>query len=290
MNFAVTSWSSSEEKDKSTRIPGFMVVGLVVVLINAVLDLERDLKTSAFIVLLMGLALTAILFLTYKGYTQAGIAGIVFTMNPFLVVITFAEGLQTGGYLFILPLLFALAFLVSSNKNSSAKIALYFFVTVCSFSVCVLFAGSTSNWQVIAPSLATQMFTFNSICVIILCAVFASMGIYFERKYKAELLTEKNKAELQETKIRIQNKNLEEIAFMSAHTIRAPLSNILALVSLINPDAITDPFHKEVVQHLQTSAQQLDDVIYKIVHKTHGREEHQVVTAPDARYEQDHAR
>ena len=260
--------SAADKKERSKRVLRFGSIALIVMLFNAALDIKRGIFVSAALIALMTLALLVILAIVYRGYTKTAIAAIVLTINPLLVLIAFAEGLQTGGYLFILPLMFALAFLIGNIQIAFLEMAAYFLVTVCSFCTCIVFGSHTTEWQHISTSLAAQMFTFNSICVICLSAVFAYMGIYFERSYKAALLAEKNKADLQKQKIEGQNKHLQEIAFMSAHVVRAPLSNILALISMIDEDKINDAAAKEIIRHLHASANTLDEAIKGIVVKT----------------------
>ena len=240
-------------------------MGLFVMLMNAALDFIRGLHISGILLLLMAFVMSIILWLLSKGFVKGMIAAIVFTLNPFLIMIAFAEGLKTGGYLFILPLLFALAFLMSNNKVIFFEMAVYFIITILSFCICILFCGETSKWQYISANLYAQMFAFNSICVVCLCALFAYIGIYFEKQYETALLAAKNKAELQEQKIKGQHANLQQIAFLNAHIVRSPLSNILALTSLIDTEKITDFRNKEMIEHLQTSAQKLDDAIREIV-------------------------
>lgn len=259
---------NEENNERSKRTLRFGLIALFVMLLNGLLDFIRGLSVSAFLVLLMAFTLSIILAAIYKGYTKGTITAIVLTINPFLVMISFAEGLRTGGYLFILPLLFALAFLMGNIRILFSEMAAYFLLTVCSFCICILFCGDLSKWQPMSPGLYTQMFTFNSICVACLCAIFAFTGIYFERRYKAALLTAKNTAEIHEQKIKGQNEYLQEIAFMNAHVLRSPLANILALTALINPEKITDAANKELIEYLQISAQQLDEAIREIVAKT----------------------
>lgn len=240
-------------------------MALFVMLMNAVLDFLRGLQVSGILILILAFAMSIILWAIYKGYTKGMIAAIVFTVNPFLVMVAFAEGLKTGGYLFILPLLFGLAFLMNNVRVNFAEMAIHFFITVSSFCICILFCGETSRWQPISSKLYSNMFTFNSISVVCLCALFAYIGINFEKKHQAALLAAKDKAETQEKKIKGQNANLQQIAFLNAHIVRSPLSNILALTSLINTEKITDPYNKEMIEHLQTSAHKLDDAIKEIV-------------------------
>ena len=256
-----------ESKEKSRKTFRFGFMALVVMLMNAALDFLRGLNISGTLILVMAFSMSIILLATYKGYTRGTVAAIIFTVNPLLVLVAFAEGLKTGGYLFILPLLLAQTFMMGNIKMHFFEMTVYFVVTVASFCTCILFCNETSRWQYISLNLYAQMFTFNSICVVCLCAVFAYTGIYFEKKYKAALLVAKNKAEIQEQKIKGQNEHLQEIAFMNAHILRLPVANILALSGLINPES-TDAGNKELIEHIQTSAHQLDDAIRKIVSKT----------------------
>src|SRR5205085_12268947 len=99
----------------------------------------------------------------------------------------------------------------------------------------------------------------------------AYMGIRFEVLYREQLLTAKNKAEIQEERIKKQTDHLQDIAFINAHIVRSPLANILALTSLIDINKITDRDNKELIQFLQSSAQQLDNNIKEIVEKATGK-------------------
>ncbi len=254
-----------ENKEKSKRTLRFGAIALFVMLLNATLDFIRGLHISGILVLMLAFCLSIILWFIYNGYTKGAITAIVLIVNPFLVMIACAEGLNSGGYLFILPLLFALAFLMNNMRLNVSGMALYLFVTILSFCICIFLCSNTSNWQHISSKQYSDMFKINSILVVCLCAVFAFTGSYFEKKYEAALMKAKNKAEFQENKIKGQNANLQQIAFLNAHIVRSPLSNIMALTSLINKENIPDACDKEIMEHLQKSAQQLDNVIKEIV-------------------------
>jgi len=65
-----------------------------------------------------------------------------------------------------------------------------------------------------------------------------------------------------------QNAKLKEIAQISSHDLRGPVTSILGLINLFNKDHAEDPFNKEVIIYLGHAANQLDDVIHTIVTKT----------------------
>ena len=65
-----------------------------------------------------------------------------------------------------------------------------------------------------------------------------------------------------------QNAKLKEIAQISSHDLRGPVTSILGLINLFNKDHAEDPFNKEVIIYLEHAAKQLDAVIHTIVAKT----------------------
>lgn len=76
-----------------------------------------------------------------------------------------------------------------------------------------------------------------------------------ERKRNEEHLTE-------------QTRRLQEIAAISSHNIRRPVATILGLVNLFDKKNPTNPLNNEIIQHLETTASELDEVIHVIVEKT----------------------
>ena len=68
---------------------------------------------------------------------------------------------------------------------------------------------------------------------------------------------------LDKQRLLMQNNTLREIAVAQSHEVRRPLANILAVIELIKSnDALKDP---ELLEHLDASANELDDLIKKIV-------------------------
>lgn len=66
-----------------------------------------------------------------------------------------------------------------------------------------------------------------------------------------------------------QNDKLKDIAWIQSHVVRAPLTNILGLLKIINDtNAITD---KELLNYLNQSVLELENSINEIVNKTHDR-------------------
>ncbi|MDB5012522.1 MAG: domain S-box protein [Daejeonella sp.] len=78
-------------------------------------------------------------------------------------------------------------------------------------------------------------------------------------------ITEKKRAKMELTE---QNQQLREIAQISSHDIRGPVASILGLINLFDQEHLNNEFNREVINWLNISAQELDQVIHTIVQKT----------------------
>lgn len=65
-----------------------------------------------------------------------------------------------------------------------------------------------------------------------------------------------------------QNSKLQEIAFNHSHIIRAPLTNIMGILNLIKGMDLNNPESTELLEHLFTSCNQLDQKISEVVEKS----------------------
>lgn len=69
-------------------------------------------------------------------------------------------------------------------------------------------------------------------------------------------------------KIESQNKQFKEIAWVQAHQIRGPVSNLLGLVELFNIKHPSDPDNLELLARVKHTAIQMDESIQEIVYLT----------------------
>ncbi len=66
-----------------------------------------------------------------------------------------------------------------------------------------------------------------------------------------------------------QNKTFREISWMQSHLVRAPLARIMGLLPML-PNATDDKERAEIIQFLNLSANELDDIIRQITDKSTG--------------------
>lgn len=67
--------------------------------------------------------------------------------------------------------------------------------------------------------------------------------------------------------IETQNQTLRDITWMQSHVVRAPLARIMSLVELTGSEYPEEFKRMEYLQHLLTSAKELDDIIHEISDK-----------------------
>ncbi|WP_114749519.1 PAS domain S-box protein [Pleomorphovibrio marinus] len=67
-----------------------------------------------------------------------------------------------------------------------------------------------------------------------------------------------------------QNLRLREIAWTQSHVVRAPLSRLMGLVSLVQSNIINEQERTQLLQYIEQSAEEMDEIIREIVKKTEG--------------------
>jgi PAS domain S-box-containing protein len=67
-----------------------------------------------------------------------------------------------------------------------------------------------------------------------------------------------------EQQILRQNERLMEVALINSHELRRPVATILGLVELFDKTSIRDQENREIIEHLETTAAELDGVVRRI--------------------------
>jgi signal transduction histidine kinase len=58
-----------------------------------------------------------------------------------------------------------------------------------------------------------------------------------------------------------QNTQLEQFAFITAHNLRSPVAQLLGLTSLFNQQNLADPFNREIINHILSSTQAMQQTL-----------------------------
>ena len=65
-----------------------------------------------------------------------------------------------------------------------------------------------------------------------------------------------------------QNERLKNIASLSSHELRRPVASMLGLLNIIDNDNFSNPENQQIIEHLRTVGNEIDEVIRLIVNKT----------------------
>ena len=213
-------------KEVSKRSIQFIGVGVIITAALIPVHIYDGHYLSAFITLIFSLFLGGLWLLNKKGYTKYITVLSIIGINVFLTAFNIVEGIRMGDYLFFFPMLFALPFLVRNKKEYTREVFLYFIFTAVCFCLSVTISPQSSPWQIITDEQYSSIFYINAICAVLMSAVFAYLGIYFERKYAAVLLQQKNRTE---EAMRARSQFLSQMG----HELRTPLNGIIGASNLL---------------------------------------------------------
>lgn len=102
-------------------------------------------------------------------------------------------------------------------------------------------------------------------------------------------ITEKNKIELEQKSLTEEllknNQDLQQFSFITSHNLRAPVANLLSLLSLYNHDNPADDFNKILIDKFKDATQQLNatlnDLVNVLVIKSNNNIEKETISFTD---------
>ena len=65
-----------------------------------------------------------------------------------------------------------------------------------------------------------------------------------------------------------QNERLKNIASLSSHELRRPVASMIGLLNILDRENFSNPENEQIMDHLYTVTQEIDEVIRLIVNKT----------------------
>jgi len=244
-------------KEVSKRSIQFIGTGVVITAALIPVHFYDGHYLSALITFIFCLFLGVIWLMHKKGFTNHTTAITIIGIDVFLSVFNIVEGLEMGNYLFFFPMLFALPFLVRNKKQYSREVLLYFVFTALCFCVSISVSPAVSPWQVITDEQYSSIFYINCICAVVLSALFAYLGIYFERKYAAVLMEQKNRTE-------VAMKARSQFLSQMGHELRTPLNGIIGATNLLN-NQNTLPEQNEYLNILKYCSNHMLELINNIL-------------------------
>ena len=109
--------------------------------------------------------------------------------------------------------------------------------------------------------LRMQIYT---ICILLLVVGISYIGYRLYLQVRSNRQLAKDRAEHLQ-KIDSQGKILEHITYRQSHDLRGNVATILGLAKLFNFEDATDPFNKEIIEHIDSLATKMDNVIIDVI-------------------------
>jgi len=249
------------------------MIALLVISVNAFFDWSKGLYLSSLCSVFGALVMLIIASSVLAGYKRYINIAAIILFNILFIGYTFLEGLSTGAYLYFFPLILVMTFMLIDANDKKNEILYSFMFTILSFCICIFLAKPSSKFQYISVDLAKNTFIVNSVTAILLCAVFAYIAVVYDTKMKHVLVAQRNKTNAHADKVKQQNIQLKEITFITAHSVRAPLSNILGLVHLLQNKELSEEEKLKMIGFLHEASQSLDLVLRDVIEKSKQIEE-----------------
>ncbi len=184
---------------------------------------------SAVLVASLLVCLIFIVILNFKGWFKSAKIFSIVSINSFLVVVAFSEGLHSGSYLFFIPLLTVLPYLIDNHERYLEELSAYLALTIACFCACIFYSPEVSEWQNISEEIYARMFLNNSLSVILMSAAYAIIGLFMERRYVETIIRQKKKTE---EAAQARSRFLSNMG----HELRTPLNGIIGVSNLLEKE------------------------------------------------------
>lgn len=207
------------------------------------------------------LLLILILYLNTKEYITTAGNILSVAASSFLFFICLLQGKGTGSYLYFLPLIVVIPYLV--NCNSSWQLIIHILHPTI-FSLVINF-GNISPWL---PELSADFqdlyTTFNFGFVVFLCQFFVYQTVSHNSENTYQLLSSKHQLRSRNDELLKTNKELDRFMYSLSHELRAPLASALGLGDIIKDEKDLEEIQKYnsiMVQNLYRIDSLMNDIL-----------------------------
>jgi len=194
LNSGITQFSSAEERKYILRLNLFLSFCLGLSLINLTFNMFNELYISAFVNLGSILILVLAYYVNKDGkHVLAKRTGIT-VINLYLFCLSYVEGIRSGQYLIIFPLLLALIFVIDMKKNLN-ELILTGVMTMLTTVFIFIFAPFVNSLQNIPMELYSSLYGINLAMSLLLTVIFAYIILKTLERNEEKVLEEKKLAD-----------------------------------------------------------------------------------------------
>ncbi len=166
---------SKEQEKKIIRFNQFIIIALLVNCFSVAIYIYHKLYISGLINITAAYIFLLAYYYNYRRKLEIGRILSIINVNLYLIIINYAEGLRTGGYLLYFPYFLVLTFVVSFRK-SFQELLLVYTITVGSLLICLFANPQVNNIQIMAEPLYARLYNSN-LFVSLVATLFISYAI-----------------------------------------------------------------------------------------------------------------
>ena len=184
------SSNSASQQKKIIRFNQFIILALVANFISVVTYFLYHLYISALINLTAAYFFILAFHLnSKKRFELARILSIV-TLNLYLIIMNYVEGLKAGEYLYYFPYFLVMTFVISVQKNFR-ELKFVYFLTIVSVLICLNISPYENNYQLSIVGSFTRLYNSNLAISLVLTTLFSYAILRVNRDNEITILKEK---------------------------------------------------------------------------------------------------
>ncbi len=182
--------ANRDQRKKITRFNQFIILALLVNFFSVLVYFYHKLYISALINITSAYFFLLAYYFSSRGKLEVGRIISVVNVNFYLIVICYAEGLRSGGYLLYFPYFLVLTFIVSIRRNYK-ELVLVYSITVIALITSMYLSPYMNDFENISNLLYSKLFNSNLVISFLLTIVFSYAILRSNKDNEVAILQEK---------------------------------------------------------------------------------------------------